>query len=208
MNQKLRLQRLNQLYANIDLPAYQPAAQTLEIHRGAESLSFQGEAESSEAALLPEMNQMGFAGSHETAALLAVSTLPLLAPPGTAPIPSTIGTGPERQTTRPLGRPLKMDEPRQADWNAIGIGLVTGSTVSGIILVATWQMHIFNDPGRLALWGGEMFLGIIGALIANAGKSTRRELWRAAIEWTFIPILLALLVAFIFLLLTFTSLNG
>jgi len=208
MNQKLRLQRLNQLYANIDLPAYQPAAQSLEIHQEAENLPFQVEGQSLEAILLPEMNQMGFAGSHETAGVLGVSTLSMMAPTITAPITSEAGMNITRQGKRPIDQSLETNEPRQADWKAIGIGLITGSTVSGIILVATLQMHIFNTPGRLALWGGEMFLGIIGALIANAGRSTSRELWRAAIEWTFIPILLTLLIAFIFLLLTFTSLNG
>ena len=80
--------------------------------------------------------------------------------------------------------------------------------MSGIILVATSQMHIFNNPGRLALWGGEIFLGILGALIANSSKRTLWELWKASIQWTLIPIWFALFLGSCFLLLTFTSLTG
>jgi len=112
------------------------------------------------------------------------------------------------QVARPSDRPSKSDEPGQADWKAIGIGAVAGTIVSGIILLITAQMNIFNNPGRLVLWGGEMFLGIIGALVANSWKSASRELWRAAIQWTLFPVWFALLIGLILLLLTFTSLTG
>jgi hypothetical protein len=207
MNHKLRPQRLSQLYADIDLPVFDPAEHTLQIRQASESLPSQVESQSSDVILLPEKNQMDFADSHAAADVLGVATVSMSTHTIPAPITSQAGIDAELQAAPPLGRPLKTDEP-QTDWKAVGIGVVTGTAVSGLILVATFPMHIFNNPGRFALWGGEMFLGIIGALLANAGKSTTRELWRAAIEWALIPIWFALLIAFMLLLLMFTSITG
>ena len=208
MNDKRRLQRLNQLYANVDVPALNPAEHALEIRPESESLPSQVEQQISDAIISPETNQMDFADSNETVEDLGVSPLPTIAYPIPAPRTSQPRIEATVQVARPLAQPLETDEPGQAGWKAVGIGALTGMIVSGIILVATSEMHIFNNPGRLTLWGGEMFLGIMGALIANARKSNMRELWRAAIEWTLVPVCIALFIGFCFWLLMFTSLTG
>jgi len=242
MDQKLRLRRLNHLYADIDLPAFNPVAHTPEIDLGSESLPSPVEGQSPDIILLPETDQIEFpdtnetaldvstlplidgpgldvialpetnqiesVDSDETAQLLDVSTLPIIADPIPAPVTAEPRVEAQFQVASPPGRPSKTGELSQADWKAIGIGVVTGTLVSGIILLVTSQMHIFNNPGRLLLWGGEMFLGIIGALIANSGRSTARELWTASIEWALFPVWFALLIGFILFLLTFTSLTG
>ena len=244
MDQKLRLERLNHLYADIDLPAFNPVAHTPEIDLQLENLPSPVEGQGPDVIVLPETDQVEFpdasetaqaldvstlpltAGqgldviarpetdqiesvdSDETAQFLDVSTLPLIADPILAPATSEPRLEAQIQVAGPPGRPSKTDEPRQSDWKAIGIGTVTGTLVSGIILLVTSQMHIFTNPGRLVLWGGEIFLGIIGALIANAGSSTARDLWRRAIEWALFPVWFALLIGFILLLLTYTSLTG
>lgn len=244
MDQKLRLRRINHLYADLDLPAFNPVAPAQQIDLGSESLPSPVEEQSPDVIVLPEMDQIEFLDADETGQALDVSTLPLVAGPGldvialpeTAqvesidpdettqlldvsilpmiadPIPAPQSAEPgleaQPQAANSPGRQSKIDEPRQADWKALGIGTLTGSLVSGIILLGTSQMHIFNNPGRFALLGGETFLGIVGALIANAGRSTTRDLWRGAIQWTLIPIWFALLIGFILFLLTFTSLTG
>jgi hypothetical protein len=234
MDQKLTLRRLNQLYVDIDLPAFKPAAHTPQIDSEPESLPSPLEEQSPDLVVLPEAGQIEIPYASETTEIPDVSTLPLLADPspGIIILPETgqIEVVDSKETAQPLdvstlpmiadpipapaqaagltGRSSKTDGPRQADWKAIGIGAMTGSLVSGIILLVTSQMHIFNNPGRLALWSGEMFLGILGALIANSWRSTARELWKASIEWALFPVWFALLIGFILLLLRFTSLTG
>jgi hypothetical protein len=158
--------------------------------------------------IVPETDQTGSRDPDKTTQPLDVSTLPVPADPIPAPVTAEPQVEAQIQMTGTPGRSSTTDEPRQADWKALGIGALTGSLVSGIILLVTSQMHIFNNPGRYALWGGEMFLGIVGALIANAGRSTARDLWRGAIQWTLIPVWFALLIGFILFLLTFTTLTG
>jgi hypothetical protein len=280
MDQKLRLRRINHLYADLDLPAFNPVAPAPQLDPGSESLPSPVEAQSPDVIppperdqiesqdvnetiqasdvstlplvadpeldviVLPEMDQLESQDVNETAQALDVSTLPLVADPGldvitppqtdqiesidpdettqlldvsalpmiADPIPAPLTAAPRVETQIQAAgspdRPSKADEPRQADWKALGIGALTGSLVSAIILLITLQMNIFNNPGRFALWGGEMFLGIVGALIANAWRSTARDLWRGAIQWTLIPVWFALLIGFILFLLTFTSLTG
>jgi hypothetical protein len=208
MDQKLTLQRLNHLYADIDLPAFNPFAHTREMDLQSENLPSPVEGQSPDVIVLPEADQIESVHSDETAQLLDVSTLPRIADPILAAVTSEPRLEAQIQVAGSPGRPSKTDEPPQSDWKAIGIGTMTGTLVSGIILLVTSQMHIFTNPGRLVLWGGEMFLGIIGALIANAGSSTARDLWRTAIQWALFPVWFALLIGFILLLLTYTSLTG
>jgi len=208
MDQKLRLQRLNHLYADIDLPAFNPVAHTREMDLPSENLPSPVEGQSPDVIVLPETDQVESVHSDETAQLLDVSTLPLIADPIPAPVTSEHRLEAQIQVAGSPGRPSKTDEPRQSDWKAIGIGAVTGTLLSGIVLLVTSQMHIFTNSGRLVLWGGEMFLGIIGALIANSGSSTVRDLWRTAIQWALFPVWFALLIGFMLLLLTYTSLTG
>ena len=208
MDQKLRLQRLNHLYADIDLPAFNPVAHTREMDLPSENLPSPVEGQSPDVIVLPETDQVEAVHSDETAQLLDVSTLPLIADPIPARVTSEPRLEAQIQVAGSPGRPSKTDEPRQSDWKAIGIGAVTGTLLSGIVLLVTFQMHIFTNPGRLVLWGGEMFLGIIGALIANSGSSTVRDLWRTAIQWALFPVWFALLIGFMLLLLTYTSLTG
>jgi len=208
MAPRLKLQRLNRLYADMDVPALDPAEHAPEIDQASEGLPSAVEGQPSDVIILPETNQSEVTGSNESAQVLEVSTMSTIA----NPIPTRLTSEPRIEATiqvaPPTARPFKAGEPGQADWKAIGIGAVAGTIVSGIILLITAQMHIFNNPGRLVLWGGEMFLGIIGALVANSWKSASRELWRAAIQWTLFPVWFALLIGLILLLLTFTSLTG
>jgi hypothetical protein len=208
MDQKVKLRRLDQLYADIDLPAFNPVAHTAEIDLESESPPSPVEGPGLDVVVLPETDQIESPGANETAQALEISTLPVIADPIPAPAAAEPRVEVQSQVAGPQGSLSKTEEPRQADWKAIGIGAVTGSLVSGLILLITFQLHIFTNPGRLVLWGGEMFLGIIGALIANSGRSTARELWRAAIEWALFPVWFALLIGFILFLLTFTSLTG
>ena len=208
MGHRLKLQRLNRLYADMNVPALDPAAHAPAIEPASESLSSVVQGQRSDVIILPETNQNEVTGSNETAQVLDVSTMPMIANPMPAPLTSEPRIEAVMQVARPSDGTLRAHEPGQADWKAIGIGAVTGTIVSGIILVITSTMNIFNNPGRLVLWGGEMFLGIIGALVANSWKSTRRELWRGALQWTLFPVWFALLIGLILLLLTFTSLTG
>ena len=208
MGHRLKLQRLNRLYADMDVPALDPTEHSPEIDQALESLPSAVQGQRSDVIILPETNQNEVTGSNETAQVLDVSTVPMIANPMPAPLTSEPRIEAVMQAARPSDGPFKADEPGQADWKAIGIGAVTGTIVSGIILVITSPMNIFNNPGRLVLWGGEMFLGIIGALVANSWKSTRRELWKGALQWTLFPVWFAFLIGLILLLLTFTSLTG
>jgi len=208
MEHRLKLQRLDRLYADLDVPASRPAERAPEIDQTSESPPSAVAGQRLDIAILPEANQSEVAVSNQTVQVLDVSTLPVIPNPLPAPITSEPQIDVAMQVTRPADQPIKTDEPGQADWKAIGIGAVTGTVVSGIILLITLQLNIFNNPGRLVLWGGEMFLGIIGALVANSWKSASRELWRAAIQWTLFPVWFALLIGLILLLLTFTSLTG
>ena len=79
MNHKLRPQRLSQLYADIDLPVFDPAEHTLQIRQASESLPSQVESQSSDVILLPEKNQMDFADSHAAADVLGVATVSMSA---------------------------------------------------------------------------------------------------------------------------------
>jgi hypothetical protein len=157
---------------------------------------------------LPQADAFEEAKSNETIQAVNAATLPMIAEPLPVPVTSELQADARVPVTHPQGRLRKTDEPGQADWKAIGIGIVTGSLVSGVIFLATSQLHIFNQVGRLVLWAGEMFLGVVGALIANSWKSTPRELWQAAITWTLDPVWFALLIGLIILLLMFTSLTG
>lgn len=154
MNHKLRPQRLSQLYADIDLPVFDPAGHTLQIRQASESLPSQVESQSSDVILLPEKNQMDFADSHAAADVLGVATVSMSTHTIPAPITSQAGIDAELQAAPPLGRPLKTDEP-QTDWKAVGIGVVTGTAVSGLILVATFPMHILIIQAGLPFGAGK-----------------------------------------------------
>ena len=270
MDHKGRLQRL---YADLDLPALNPAGHAIEVRQAQKSLSHLQEGESADVIVLPQTepfematlvaaqealplladpvpNDSGFSQTEQVEAagpdglmeVVNVAMLPLLADPASEvialaqteqvevaqPVPQAsvldaatlpvvaervpMPTAPQLATEARVAdsgqRPLKANGTGQADWKALLIGVVTGTLVSGVIVLVTFPMNFFNTPGRLILWGGEMFLGIVGTLLANSWKSTTRELWRAAITWTLYPVWFALLIGLILLLLTFTSLTG
>ena len=101
MNDKRRLPRLNQLYANIDVPAFNPAEHAPETHHESNRLSSQVEQQISDVISLPETNQMELADSHEAAEDPGGSPLPMIA----YPIPAPITSQPRIEATMQVARP-------------------------------------------------------------------------------------------------------
>ena len=107
----------------------------------------------------------------------------------------------------PVGQ-LQTVDSNSIGWQKLGIGILTGIIVSGIILACTSRMHIFNNLGRLALLIWEVLCAIIGALTANFSKKNWRDVWVGAIQWSLVPVWIALVIISLIYLLMFTSLFG
>jgi hypothetical protein len=114
----------------------------------------------------------------------------------------------ERQTAPPPVRQRTTDEQGLADFKDFGIGVVSGTLVTGVILACTSQMDVLNNLGRFAVFGGEVLFGILGAFAAKSLSKTRREIWMGAIEWSLVPVWIGLFIILLLYLLSFTNLFG
>lgn len=101
----------------------------------------------------------------------------------------------------PLDKPFTADELSAGAWKDVGIGLITGLTVTGIILVSTSQIQFFTKLERLALLGFEIFCSVIGALVAKSSGRGARDIWVGAIQGSLVPLTIVLVLLFLFIFL-------
>ena len=106
----------------------------------------------------------------------------------------------------PVDRSNAAVDSNSANWNHVGIGVLSGLIVTGIILACTAQMEIFNNLGRMVLLGWEVLCGIIGAVAAKSSKSTKWDIWIGAVKWALVPVWITLFVVLLIYLLV--SANG
>lgn len=125
-------------------------------------------------------------------------TLPTFPPP--EPVPE------ESAPARPAPQPVRVNKPASTGLTRFGIGLLTGLLVTGVILAATYPLHIFHPVGRVALLVWEIFCGLVGAAVAR--NATRREIWVGALQGTLVPLWIALVIGAIVYLLMYTSFFG
>lgn len=197
MNDKRGRQRLNDLFSNLDV---------LSANATGDALGFQQESEGPASQVV----EVEYAGPDVRTETLPASTSPLpdhsIAMP--SPRESKVDTTGEMQVAPPPGRQLTAEEQGQADLKDFGIGVVSGTLVTGIILASTAQMDIFNSLGRFALLGGEVLFGVLGAFAAKSSSKRSRDIWIGAIEWSLVPVWIGLFIIFLLYALSFTNLFG
>lgn len=170
----------------------------------------QVERQTSDGFILHQEHPMESADLNDKMESLPESALPLPDVSNATPPPLTLpaNTIAETPTADSLDKQFKADESNPADWQDLGIGMLTGITVTGIILAATSQMDVFNNLGRFVLLGGEVLCGIIGALAARSSKRARWNIWIGAIQWSLVPVWIGLFIILLVYLLTFTNFFG
>jgi hypothetical protein len=224
MNKERERQRLSEMFSDIEVLAVNPIGHNLEIHPESEtptpeiaelekplpgdqndmfvtetdpSVNLQVEGHSSDSFILHENSQTESALPKE---ILRDSILPLKSESQTI--------GEMQSTPSSNNKPVAVNGSGISGWQNVGIGTLTGTIVTGIILACTSQLDIFNDLGRFALLVWEVVCGMIGAWAANSSKSTRRDIWVGAIQWSLVPVWIALCIIFLIYLLMYTSLFG
>jgi hypothetical protein len=197
MNNKRGRKRLNELFSNLDLLSANPAGDAVGLQQESKHPASQ-------------VVDMEYAGPDASIETLPVSISPLtdqsVAIP--SPLKSEVRTIGEMQVAPPPGRQLSVGEQGQADLKDFGIGVVSGTLVTGIILASTSQMDIFNNLGRFALLGGEVLIGVLGAFAAKSSSGRSRDIWLGAIEWSLVPVWIGLFIMFLLYALSFTNLFG
>jgi len=103
---------------------------------------------------------------------------------------------------------LTADELSVTHWQAMGIGTAAGIIVTGLVLVFTFKMDLFDNLGRLAFAGGEILFGIIGALVSKSSRKTGRAMWITSIVWALVPVLAALIFILLLALIMLTNFSG
>jgi len=197
MNNKRGRKRLKELFSNLEVLVDNPAGSTLEIHPESESPAFQ-------------VVDMEYAVPNDKIEDHRGSTSPL---PDNAiaissPLKSEVQTIGEMQIAPPPNGQLKTEDLSRADLKDFGIGVVSGTIVTGIILASTSQMEVFNSLGRFALFGGEVVCGILGAFAAKSSSKSSRDIWIGAIGWSLVPVWIGLFIILLLYLLSFTNLFG
>ena len=182
---------------------------------GIEATSFanpQGEPQRSDELIVYEHDHLRYGYPNDKLESLYASTLSL---PSSAPaIPSLLRsdeeTTGEMQIAPPPDRQLinTDDELSLMTWQALGIGTLSGTLVTALVLASTFQMDIFNNLGRFALAVGEIVFGLLGALSNLHSRKTRREIWIGAIGWSLVPVFVALVFVLLLTLVLFTSFFG
>ena len=154
---------------------------------------------------LAENDQIDFADLSNKMETLLESTLPV--PDISNAIPPPLTSQGATMDETPVA-PAPDRQPRSDDLSDVGIGALTGIAVTGMILVSTSQIDIFNNLGRIVLLGLEVLCGIVGAIAAKSSKKTRRAIWIGAIQWSLAPVLIGLFIILLIYLLFFTNLYG
>jgi len=117
-------------------------------------------------------------------------------------------TNAKMQAAPQTARQLMGDELSGTYWQAVGIGVVTGIIITGLVLVFTFKIDLFDNLGRITLTAGEILFGIFGALVSKPSKRTWRGIWVTSIGWALVPVLAALIFILLLTLITLTSFFG
>jgi hypothetical protein len=197
MNNRRGRQRLKELFTNLEVPRVTPAGNALGIQPESEPAASQA----------VEMEYVRPNDRVETPPV-SISLLPDHSISIPAPLKSEVQTIAEMQIEPPADRPLPAEERGLADLKDFGIGVVSGTLVTGVILVSTSQMEIFNNLGRFSLLGGEVLIGILGAFAAKSSSKRSRDIWIGAIEWSLIPVWIGLFIILLLYALSFTNIFG
>src|SRR6266508_611607 len=197
MNDKPGSQRLKELFSNLEVLIPNPPGNTLEIQHESESPAFR-------------VVDMEYAGPNDKIEPARGSTSPLpdnfIAVP--SPLRSEVQTIGEMQIAPPPNKQLTAEEGDLADFKDFGIGMVSGTIVTGIILAGTSQMDVFNNLGRFAFFGGEVLFGVLGAFAAKSSSKTSGDICIGAIEWSLVPVWIGLFIVLLLYLLSFTNMFG
>jgi hypothetical protein len=219
-------QRLNELFLGIEPLVVNPARNTPEIHHEPENLpSHVADVEKplteyenrgvdiaatlaanpqvieqlSEAIVIYERNQIGYAHSNDKLEALPDLTISLKAGGQTTQ---------ETEITPQPDKQLGDEELNMTLWQVMGVGTITGALVTGLVLAFTFQMNLFDNLGRFALTGGEILFGIFGTLVGKTSKKTWRAIWITSVEWALFPVIAALIFILLLALMTLTSFFG
>jgi hypothetical protein len=237
MNNKREHQRLNELFAGIELLATNPAGDTVEIRREPENppsviadlekpvsgrendavsiettpaaVDPQVPQNRSDGLSLQEQDLLDYASPNDTLQALQDSTS--LMPDISNATTSEAGARTmEERHIAPQSEGQWRDDKLSltTNWQALGMGIVTGTIVTALVLAFTWQLNLFDNVGRLALTGWEILSGIIGAFVARFTGKARRAIWIESMVWSLVPILAALVFVLLLSLLMFTSFFG
>jgi len=230
-------QRLNELFAGLELPAFNPAVETPEIRLepesppspitdlekpflayengafGIEAVPFadlQVQEQPSDELIVYETAQVEYAYSNDRLEALRESPSPLAGISNAIPSPfqAVTQTIGEMQSAPPPDSQLTDDDMSLMAWQGIRIGTLTGTLVTALVLASTSQMDIFNNLGRFALIVGEVLFGILGALSNLYSKKTRRAMWIGAMGWSLLPVFAALVLILFLTLILFTNFFG
>lgn len=197
MKNKQGHQRLKEMYSDLEVLIADPSGNTPEIHHESESPASQ-------------VVDMEYAGPNEKVEAPRGSTSPLpdISNAIPSPLKTEVQTLGEMQITPLPERQLTAKERGQPDLKDFGIGVVSGTVVTGIILAATSQMDIFDNLGRFALLSGEVLFGILGAFAAKSSSKRSRDIWIGAIEWSLVPVWIGLFIILLLYALSFTNIFG
>lgn len=236
MKQKREYERLSKLFSDIEVLALNPAGRTSEREAASQPAPYQSapgepalnpennalpvetnlltdvqvEGQSSDEVSLRENDQIeSMPLKEKTDALLeSALSLPDVSSAIHLPLTTQGSTIVERPIDQPQAGQFQSAESSPIDWQKMGIGLLTGILATGIILACTSRMHVFNNLGRLVLLIWEVLCGIVGALAAKSSKSKWRAAWVGAIQWSLVPIWIALVIISLIYLLMYTNLFG
>lgn len=106
------------------------------------------------------------------------------------------------------GRQLTEVELSVLTWQAVGMGILVGTLVTGIVLAFTAHLDIFGQWGRYALAGGEILFATLGALFNISSRKTKRAMWIGAAGWSLIPLFAALVFILLLTMVMFTNFFG
>jgi hypothetical protein len=182
-------QRLDELFSNLEVLIPKPVGSTLEIPPESERPASQ-------------IVEMEYASPIDKVVTSRGDNSLAIPSPLKSEVQPTI----EMQSAPLPNRRLTTEKQGPPDLKDFGIGVVSGTLVTGIILASTSQMDIFNNLGRFVLFGGELLFGILGAFSAKSFSKTSREVWIGAIEWSLIPVWIGLFIVLMIYLLSFTNL--
>jgi hypothetical protein len=238
MKNKRESERLSKMFSGIEVLAVNPALESLEIQPeseipsvqiaepeeasseyeiGAFSLAAdlsanpqQIEHQSTDVPIMVDNDSIEASSLNDRMEPIVESALPLpdlsnAIPPALTSQTNTTGATPN---AHPRQGPPGADKANQADWLDVGIGALTGIIVTGLILAGTSKMDIFNTAGRFILLGWEVLSGILGASVSKSSKRSRREAWLGAIQWSLVPVWIALFIGLMIYFLTFTNFFG
>jgi hypothetical protein len=231
MYEKRERQRLNELFSGLERPELDPSVNVLELLSESEAApsgntelekpfldypiaiidveaetpaSPRAEAQSPEVFILnePEPAVILVPAAemevlpHSAAALPAISKV----------ITSPLNNGP-RNSAEP-GRQLTEVEMSTLTWQAVGMGILIGTLVTGVVLALTAHLDIFGKWGRYALAGGEVLFATLGALFNISSRKTKRAMWIGAAGWSLIPLFAALVFILLLTMVMFTNFFG